>query len=50
LKARHILVRYFSHDRLQDKLRITVGTVQENAQLRAHLAALLQGEPFSAST
>jgi histidinol-phosphate/aromatic aminotransferase/cobyric acid decarboxylase-like protein len=43
-------VRYFSHDRLQDKLRITVGTAQENHQLSHHLAALIQGEALSAST
>jgi len=50
LKARHILVRYFSHDRLQDKLRITVGTDQENAHLRHHLAALMQKEAVSTPT
>ncbi len=49
LKARNILVRYFSHDRLQDKLRITVGTDAENAQLRHHLAALIEGGPPSPS-
>ena len=50
LRASHILVRYFSHDRLQDKLRITVGTPEENAQLRQRLATLLQGASGSVST
>ncbi|MFA6134633.1 MAG: histidinol-phosphate transaminase [Phycisphaerae bacterium] len=33
LKARGVLVRYFSSDRMSDKLRITVGTQQENTAL-----------------
>ncbi len=33
LKAANILVRYFDHPRLTDKLRITVGTPDENNQL-----------------
>jgi len=41
LKARGILVRYFDQDRLRDKLRITVGTDQENAQLLAALKDVL---------
>ena len=42
LKAQNILVRYFaSEDRLGDKLRITVGTAEENQQLLAALDALL---------
>jgi|TARA_B110000467_G_C18314836_1_gene480748 histidinol-phosphate aminotransferase len=49
LKAAHILVRYFADDRLKDKLRITIGTPQENAQLLAQLTALLQGGQSTAS-
>ena len=33
LKARHILVRYFALPRLADKLRITVGTPEQNQKL-----------------
>jgi histidinol-phosphate aminotransferase len=33
LKARQILVRYFKEPRLADKLRITVGTEEQNAAL-----------------
>lgn len=33
LKEKHILVRYFDADRLRDKLRISIGTEQENNQL-----------------
>ncbi len=33
LKERHILIRYFNTDRLRDKVRISVGTPQENATL-----------------
>jgi len=33
LKARGILVRYFKQPRLEDKLRITVGTDQQNREL-----------------
>ena len=33
LKAQHILVRYFAVAELQDKLRISVGTAEENARL-----------------
>lgn len=41
LKSRGILVRYFSAPRLRDKLRISVGTVEENNQLIEHLTDLL---------
>jgi len=41
LKARAILVRYFNQPRLQDKLRITVGTDEQNARLVESLAELL---------
>lgn len=41
LKARGILVRYFDEDRLADKLRITIGTPDENQRLLTELAALL---------
>jgi histidinol-phosphate aminotransferase len=37
LKARGILVRYFNQPRLDDKLRITVGTDEQNAALLAAL-------------
>ena len=41
LKQRHILVRYFDQPRLDDKLRITIGTSDENAQLLKNLKELL---------
>ena len=41
LKEKHILVRYFAQDRLRDKLRISVGTAEENQQLLATLKDLL---------
>lgn len=41
LKDRGILVRYFPQPRLDDKLRITVGTPEENAQLLEALSQLL---------
>jgi len=40
LKARGILVRFFDKPGLDDKLRITVGTSEENDALLAALAAL----------
>jgi len=42
LKKRGILVRYFKQPRLDDKLRITVGTEQDNATLVAALGELLR--------
>ncbi len=39
LKRQGILIRYFAQNRLQDKLRITVGTPEQNQQLLRHLAA-----------
>ncbi|PCH64110.1 MAG: histidinol-phosphatase, partial [SAR86 cluster bacterium] len=42
LKAQNILVRYFDEPRLDDKLRITVGTQQENQQLLDGLSMLLK--------
>ena len=41
LKSRGILVRYFKEPRLDDKLRITVGTDADNAALLAALRELL---------
>jgi len=41
LKARGILVRYFQSTLLQDKLRITVGTDDQNAELIAALERIL---------
>lgn len=41
LKERGILVRYFDTPRLHDKLRITVGTPDQNARLVGELATLL---------
>ncbi len=41
LRDRGILVRYFDTERLRDKLRITVGTAEQNARLVAELGALL---------
>jgi len=40
LKARGVLVRYFNEDPLRDKLRITVGTEQEDSALLAAIEAL----------
>ena len=37
LKSENILVRFFNQERLQDKLRISVGTPAENATLLAAL-------------
>jgi histidinol-phosphate aminotransferase len=37
LKAKNIFVRYFDQDRLRDKLRITIGTPEENDALLAAL-------------
>ena len=42
LKERGILVRYFDAPRLKDKLRITIGTPEQNARLVSELAALLR--------
>ena len=36
------MVRYFDAARLADKLRITVGTPQQNARLAAALGVLLR--------
>ena len=44
LKARGILVRYFKQPRLEDKLRITVGTDEQNAALIEALGATMQGQ------
>jgi len=41
LKDQDILVRYFEQDRLRDKLRITVGTPEQNDALLNALAELL---------
>ncbi len=37
LKAANILVRYFDHQRLRDKLRISVGTADQNQTLLAQI-------------
>jgi len=42
LKARGILVRYFNRPRLDDKLRITVGTDEQNDALIEALGEILQ--------
>ena len=41
LKAAGVLVRYFKKPGLQDKLRISVGTPEENQRLLRSLDALL---------
>ena len=41
LKERHILVRYFNTERLGDKLRISIGTREENDQLLSTLRKIL---------
>lgn len=45
LKSRGILVRYFKQPRLEDKLRITVGTDQQNQTLVKVLAEILAPVP-----
>jgi histidinol-phosphate aminotransferase len=42
LEARGVLVRYFDAPRLRDKLRITVGTPEQNARLIRELETLLR--------
>lgn len=42
LKNDGILVRYFDMPRLRDKLRITIGTAEENDTLLQHLASYLR--------
>ncbi len=42
LKDDGILVRYFDQPRLRDRLRITIGTFDENQQLLQHLEAYLR--------
>ena len=41
LKDDGILIRYFDMPRLRDKLRITIGTAQENDALLQHLESYL---------
>jgi len=45
LKARGILVRYFQSELLKDKLRITVGTEDQNAALIDALGQILTNSP-----
>jgi histidinol-phosphate aminotransferase len=42
LKDNGILVRYFDQPRLRDKLRITIGTHDENTRLLQQLESCLQ--------
>ena len=42
LKSRKILVRYFDQERLRNRLRITVGTAEENQALVTALKQILQ--------
>jgi histidinol-phosphate aminotransferase len=44
LKNKGILIRYFSHPRLQNSLRITVGTPEQNNRLLASLKAILNSQ------
>lgn len=44
LKEDAILIRYFDQARLRDKLRITIGTADENSQLLACLARYLKAD------
>ena len=43
LKAREIFIRYFDMDRLRDKLRITIGTPEENDALLDALREIVGG-------
>lgn len=45
LKEKGILIRYFKQPRLEDKLRISVGTDEENRILMEALANLTNGHP-----
>lgn len=42
LKRDNILIRYFDHDGLRDKLRISIGTEEENSALITKLTALVR--------
>lgn len=42
LKKRRVLIRYFSHPRLRDSIRVSVGTPEENNRLLAELRSLLK--------
>ena len=44
LKVSGVLVRFFNEPRLQDKLRITIGTPEENQRLITSLRTLLEKE------
>lgn len=44
LKLQQILVRYFDQDRLRDKLRISIGTEQENQRLISGIKQLIGEE------
>ena len=44
LKVSGVFVRFFNEPRLQDKLRITIGTPEENQRLIASLSTLLEKE------
>ena len=45
LTGRNIYVRYFANPRLEDKLRITVGTPEQDDKLLAALKDILATEP-----
>ncbi len=45
LKQRGILVRYFDQDRLRDRLRITIGTPEQNDALLASVRELCPAQP-----
>ena len=42
LKDRHVLVRYFNAQRLDNKLRVSIGTGEENDQLLSTLVDILK--------
>ena len=43
LKSRNILVRFFNQDRLRNRLRISIGSADENKTLIAALREIIQG-------
>ena len=45
LAERDIFVRYFPHPRLEDKLRVTIGTAEQNDRLLAALKEILKQGP-----
>ena len=41
MKSRNVLIRYWTLPRISDKIRITIGTPEQNSRLLAELKSLL---------